>query len=95
MSFELCESRGFDAQAIDRRLRQTGLAGPELHAQAEVLQTHVIMPNCDAIIDGFFEAMLAEEDFNAIVSQYSDHARLKDTQKNYIKGMGIGFDRRR
>jgi len=94
VTFELCASRGFDAQAIARRLRQAGLAAPEVQAQGAALQSLVIVPNCDAIVDSFFDALLGIEGFNDIVGPNSDNERLKSAQQKYIRSIGVGFDQR-
>lgn len=91
MTFELCERGGFDAKAIARRLSLLGLSGAEMHAQGRVLQDLVIRPNVDAIVDSFYDALVGIEVFNDIVSKHSDAARLKETQRHYLLGMGVDF----
>ena len=90
--FELCESRGFDAASISQRLNQVGLAGSESHAQGEALQELVIRPNVDTIVEQFYDSVAAIEEFGNLVSARPDAAKLKDTQRRYLLGLGIGFD---
>jgi two-component system cell cycle response regulator len=90
--FELCESRGFDAASIAQRLKLVGLVGSECHAQGEALQELVIRPNADAIADSFYDSVAGFEEFSKFISANSDAARLKDTQKRYLLGLGVGFD---
>jgi len=93
--FELCESCGFDAVSIAQRLNLVGLAGSECHAQGEALQELVIRPNADAIADSFYDSVAGIEEFSNFVTASSDAERLRDTQKRYILGLGVGFDTRR
>ncbi len=90
--FELCESRGFDAASIAQRLKLVGLVGSECRAQGEALQELVIRPNADAIADSFYDSVAGFEEFSKFISANSDAARLKDTQKRYLLGLGVGFD---
>jgi two-component system cell cycle response regulator len=92
VSFELCESRGFDAASIAQRLNLVGLAEPECHAQGEALQELVIRPNADAIAVSFYNSVARIEEIGNFVSANSDAARLEDTQKRYLLGLGVGFD---
>ena len=90
--FELCESCGFNAASIAQRLNLVGLAGSECHAQGEALQELVIRPNADAIADSFYDSVARIEKIGNFVSANSDASGLKDTQKRYLLGLGIGFD---
>ncbi|MDH3611945.1 MAG: diguanylate cyclase [Gammaproteobacteria bacterium] len=94
MAFELCESRGFDREAIAQRLSLVGLARPELRAQGEALQDRVIRPNCDAILDSFYSSLVGIEGFSKIVGEFSDADRLRKTQSRYLQSLGVGFDQR-
>ena len=90
--FELCERRGFDAASIAQRLNLVGLAGSESQAQGEALQELVIRPNADEIADSFYDSLAGIEEFGNFVSSSSDAERLKNTQKRYLLGLGVGFD---
>ncbi len=92
MIFELCESRGFDADTIAQHLNLLGLSGPEIRAQGKVLQDLVIRPNADAIVDSFYESLVRIDDFNSIVNRYSDSKTLKDTQQRYLLSLGVEID---
>jgi len=94
VNFELCESRGFDAEAIAGRLSLLGLAGQGRHAQGRDLQELVVRPNADLIVDSFYSSLVTIEDFDSIVSKHSDPGRLKDTQRRYLLSLGVGFDKR-
>jgi len=89
--FEYCESRGFDETAIAERLSLVGLLEPKYRDQGEVLQSRVIRPNADAIIDSFYSSLLDIDDFNDIVARYTDPERLRTTQKKYLLSLGVDF----
>lgn len=88
----MCESRGFDAAAIAQRLNLVGLAGSECHAQAEALQDLVIRPNADTIVDNFYDSVAGIGEFGNFVNGRSDGAKLKETQRRYLLGLGVDFD---
>lgn len=92
MTFELCESHGFDIDAIAERLRLVGLGGPESHELGYALQNLVVRPNINAIIDSFYTSLVENETFNSILSKHSNSKRLKDAQQRYLLRLGVGFD---
>ncbi len=92
MIFELCESRGFDAASIAQRLSLVGLAEPGSQAQAEALQDLVIRPNVDAIANSLYDLIAATGEFSNFINAHSDAEKLKDTQRRYLLGLGVGFD---
>jgi len=94
VSFELCESRGFDADAIAERLSLVGLSTPELHAQAQAFHDLVVGPNADSIIDDFYSSLTDIEDVSSIVGENSNSERLKKTQHRYLSSLGVDFDTR-
>jgi diguanylate cyclase (GGDEF)-like protein len=89
--FELCESRGFDTDAIAERLSLIGLGGPESCAQGHALQDLVVKPNADSIVDSFYASLVENETFNSIIDKHSETERLKDTQQRYLLGLGVDF----
>jgi len=88
----MCESRGFDAAAIARRLDLVGLAGSECHAEGKALQDLVIRPNADALVDGLYDSVAGTGEFRELVSGRFDAGKLKETQKRYLLSLGVGFD---
>ncbi|MDH5622028.1 MAG: diguanylate cyclase [Gammaproteobacteria bacterium] len=92
MNFELCDSRGFDVDAIAERLHLLGLDGPESRQYGYALQDLVVRPNVDAIIDGFYASLVENETFSSIVSKHSSAERLKDAQQRYLLRLGVDFD---
>ena len=63
MSNKLCLQFGFDRSAIVERLNLLGLGGPAVPMIAEDLQSHVIQPNVDSIIEDFYGALEQTPEF--------------------------------
>ena len=95
MNFELCETCGFDTDAINQRLGLVGLDGPDLHAQGEALQSLVIKPNVGSIVDSFYSSLVAIDGFENIVRKNSNAEKLRDTQERYLLSLGVECDQRR
>jgi diguanylate cyclase (GGDEF)-like protein len=91
MTNELCEQFGFDHAAIGERLNRLGLGGPAVPMIAEELQTHVIQPNVDEIIEDLFDALKRTEEFHAMVQGEGQVNHLKMTQRKYLLSMGQDF----
>lgn len=94
MSFELCETRGFDADAINERLSLVGLSGPEVPAQGEKLQSLIVRPYADSILDSFYFSLNGNADFISTIGKNANSARLKETQRRYLTSLGVDFDKR-
>ncbi len=94
VNFELCDRRGFNADEIARRLSLLGLATPESLAHGVVLQNIVVRPNVDSIIDSFSDSLSRLEEFDKIVGDKPNIIRLKETQRRYLLGLGVDFDKR-
>ncbi|MDH3428986.1 MAG: diguanylate cyclase [Gammaproteobacteria bacterium] len=94
MNFDLCDSCGFDADTISRRLGLVGLDGPDLRAQAEALQTLVVRPNVGPIVDSFYSSLAAIDGFDKVVSENSNAEKLRGTQKRYLLSLGVDCDQR-
>lgn len=92
MTFELCESRGFDTDAIAQRLSLVGLARPECRAEGKALQNLVVKPNVESILDEFYASMDAIEEFRDIIASNSDPKDLRAAQQRYLLGLGVDFD---
>ncbi len=73
------------------RLRLLELEAPAREALGERLQAAVIRPNIDAIVDRFCDYLGSIEQFNTIVAQHSDLARLQRTQRSYLLSFGVDF----
>lgn len=82
---------GFTADAIETRLRLLELEAPAAEALGQRLQEAVIRPNIDAIVARFCDYLGSIEQFNTIVAQHSDLARLQRTQRSYLLSFGVDF----
>jgi diguanylate cyclase (GGDEF)-like protein len=91
MSQSLCTRFGFDNARIAERLSLIGLTGPDVPAIAEELQSHVIQPNIDAILDEFYDSLGAHPEFQAIVRDEMHISHLKMTQRSYLLSLGRQF----
>ena len=92
MSQNLCNRFGFDAAGIAERLRMVGLTGPDDPTVAEELQTQVVQPHIDAIIDEFYDSLGQHPEFLRIVRERGHVNRLKMTQRKYLLNLGNHFD---
>ena len=95
MAFEFCESIGLDAAEIAGRLEILDLADEGSLRDGRALQSQVIRPNVDAILERFYDSLIDIDAFNDIISQHSDPEQLRSTQKRYLFSMGIAFDQPR
>jgi two-component system cell cycle response regulator len=92
MNQNLCERFGFDDAKIVERLGLLGLTGPDVHAMAEELQSHVIQPNIDSIVDAFYDTIGCNPEFIDVVREHSDFSKLKMTQRLYLLNLGENID---
>ncbi len=92
MTNELFQQFGFDRTAIGERLALLGLSGPAVLMIAEELQSHVIQPNVDGIVEDFYGALEPVPEFQALVQGRGQINHLKMTQRNYLLSMGQAFD---
>jgi len=92
MEHFLCQRFGFDADGINVRLGLIGLSEPHSVQLSQELQTFVIRPNIDAIIDSFYEVLGRNPQFTEIVRSQSQFSRLKMTQRRYLLSLGEDFD---
>lgn len=92
MSQSLCARFQFSDAGIAERLRCIGLTSPTDHDLAEQLQSRVIRPNVDEIIDEFFAALRQHAAFQDFVMEPSQDERLKAAHRQYILSLGQQFD---
>ena len=95
MEHFLCHRFGFDTEGINFRLGMIGLSEPNSVQLSHELQTFVIRPNIDSIIDSFYEVLRRNPQFTEIVRSQSQFSRLKMTQRRYLLNLGEEFDSRR
>ncbi len=94
MDHPLWESCGFDENTIVDRLRLIELDQEGMEASGRQLHDQVVVPNVDAIVDRFYGSLLRIDDFNRMVDGSSTAARLRESQKRYLLGLGIDFHKR-
>jgi len=92
MGQSLCERFGFDSAKIAERLSLTGLTGPDVPAIADELQSHVIQPGIDSIVDQFYDTLGRNAEFSDVVKRHTQFSKLKMTQRRYLLNLGVNFD---
>lgn len=91
MDQPLWESCGFDENTVADRLRLIELDQEGTEASGRKLHDHIIVPNVDAIVDRFYGSLLRIDEFSRVVDGSATAARLKQSQKRYLLGLGIDF----
>ncbi len=92
MNQSLCARFDFGDANIAERLRFVGLTSPSDQTIAAQLQTLVIQPNLDQIIDDFHAALAKHPVFRELVKGHAQLARWKITQRQYLLSLGQQFD---
>jgi two-component system cell cycle response regulator len=92
VTYELCDKRGFNADAIVRRLTLVGLNNPESHTRGKALQELIVRPNADSIVDSFADLLTETVEFKKIIGVQSDVSRLKDLHRRYLLSLAVNFD---
>lgn len=92
MNQSLCARFDFGEANIAERLHCIGLTGPTDHELAERLQSRVIQPNVDEIVDEFFASLRRHAAFQEFVSESSQDERLRATHRQYVLSLGRHFD---
>jgi diguanylate cyclase (GGDEF)-like protein len=87
----MCERFGFDANAIAARVNLVGLSAAENHSLGKELQSRVIKPNRNAIIDGILDTLSRTDEFKQLVSKHSSVERLRHFHQQYLFGLGVDF----
>ena len=90
MEYPYCEKFGFDKTTIKERLTWLELDYVD-YVVAQQLQTLVILPNSQSIIDDFYIYLDSIEESKPFLSDKDTVDRLKVTQKNYLENLGINF----
>ena len=92
MNQSLCARFNFGDANIAERLRCIGLTSPVDHDFAEQLQSCVIGPNVDDIVNEFFGSLRQHAAFRDFVSEPSQDERLRATHRQYLLSLGCEFD---
>ncbi|MCF6211634.1 MAG: diguanylate cyclase [Gammaproteobacteria bacterium] len=91
MAQPYCEKFGFDDDRIHQRLRWLDFS-VEDHVLARRLQMEVIRPNITAIVNDFYDWLDSVEEVQEMLSNGFDIGRLKITQTDYVRSLGMEFD---
>ena len=83
---------GFDDARIGEHLGLIGLTSPDDPAVAAELQSHVIQPNVDAIIEEFYDLLGDHPEFQSVIRDEAHVSHLKMTQRKYLLNLGRKFD---
>ena len=92
MNQSLCARFNFGDANIAERLRCVDLTSLGDHTMAMQLQSRVIQPNIDGIIDDFYAGLSKHPVFQELVRGHAQVDRLKITQRQYLLSLGRQFD---
>lgn len=81
---------GFSAPRRRAYLAMVGLTGSD-HRWARYLQKYIIRPNCEALVDHFANALLANPEARALLSGEHTMAHLRTAQSAYLRTLGTSF----
>ena len=88
----LVRKLGYTAARRRALLRLIGL-GPTDHAHAASLHREVLAVDVDRIVDDFYEQLATSPDVRRVLGRGFALAHLRDTQRQYLLTLGVGFDR--
>ncbi len=88
---ERCNQFGFDRKKINQRLGFLRLSRSD-HKLAQRLNLEVIKPNLNTIIDNFYQTLLFHPESRRWLLDGNTIDELKQKQRSYLLGLGIGFD---
>lgn len=88
-----CRQYGFDPDGRKRRLTLFGLRRAD-RALAVRLQRQVIRPHVHAIVEAFYDYLTGQPEFHRIAARGFALEHLKRMQTDYLRTLGLGFDRR-
>lgn len=87
----LVRKLGFNAARRRALLKLIGLTATD-HAHAAYLQRRVIVPDIDVVVDAFYKTLGANPDVRRILATGFALAHLRETQRQYLLTLGVGFD---
>ncbi len=85
-----CKTLGLDQPRREEYLALLELSSAN-HKLAEVLQSAVIAPNVEPIVERFYDFLLSHAEFSRFLQGREMLARLKHTQSNYLRTLGVEF----
>lgn len=86
----LCDKYGFDKVGRERRLALLGFGVEDLEL-AQLLQTKVLVPNWQAIIEAFYEFIMGKPEMAVYVDGPEILERLKQEQADYLASLGVDY----
>jgi diguanylate cyclase (GGDEF)-like protein len=87
-----CERLGFDAAALAARISLLGFSEQNLRRDGEALQTLVIRPHAESILQKFYASLFAIDGFSDKVAKHSSPGKIIATQRRYLLSLGVNFD---
>ncbi len=90
MDYPNCQMFGFNQSRIDEMLALLELNRHDNEA-ADTLQSRVIIPNIETIVDEFYFYLQQHQEFSEYFNAGEQLARLKQTQEAYLRSLGVGF----
>jgi len=91
MKLVFCTKYGFDEHKRKARLSALGLGIDEV-TLAEQVQRHVIQPNLDEIVAGFFRVLRLDDEVSRVFSRGFRDDKLQHFMANYLVSIGAEFD---
>ena len=86
----LCDKYGFDKVGRERRLALLGFGVEDLEL-AQLLQTKVLVPNRQAIIEAFYEFIMGKPEMAVYVDGPEILERLKQEHADYLASLGVDY----
>jgi diguanylate cyclase (GGDEF)-like protein len=91
MQQNLYNKYGFDKTVRQRRIELLGLDRSD-HQLAKCLHFEVLIPNLNSITDAFYHYVLHQPELTIFIDSAERLASLKETHREYLKTLGMGFD---
>ena len=90
MEYPTCQQCNFTQNRIDEMLELLELKERD-HAIAEVLQTKVILPNLEIIIEAFYVYLQKHREYKEYFKDGEQFLRMAQSQENYLRTLGVNF----
>ncbi len=90
MQQTLCDKYGFDNAGRERRLALLGFGVEDIEL-AQQLQTKVLAPNRNAIIEALYEFITHKPDMAAYIDDPATLEALKQNYHNYLSSLGVDY----
>ena len=90
MDYPTCQKCNFTQNRINEMLELLELSERD-HAIAEVLQTKVITPNLEIIIEAFYVYLQSHREYKEYFKPGEQLLRMAQSQENYLRTLGVNF----